>query len=259
MSEITVEKLISSGTHFGHLTSKWNPAMEDFVIMEKNGIHVIDLKQTIKGIEKATEFVSNIVKNGGEVLFVGTKKQAKDIIKEEAIKSNMHYIAERWLGGTMTNYVTIKKSIRRMKQLQKESQNENEWENLTKKEVLHLIKEKEKLELILGGIANMRRLPDVLFIADINRENIAVLEALKLDIPIIGIVDTDSNPSMIDIPIPANDDSYRTIQLITKEITNAILMAKQSEKKESYEAPKKPIEKRHVAKKVEHKVEDKKD
>lgn len=232
MAEITIEKLISSGSHFGHLSSKWNPSMKDFVIMEKNGIHVIDLKQTMKAIDKASDLISNVVRKDGEVLFVGTKKQAKDIIKDEAIRSNMHYIAERWLGGTLTNYVTIKKSIRHMKKLQKESQNEDEWENFTKKEILMLIKEKNKLELVLGGIKNMKRLPDVMFIADTNHENIAVSEANKLDIPIIGIVDTDSDPSLIDIPIPANDDSYRTIQLITKQMADAILAEKKGGEKE---------------------------
>lgn len=232
MAEITIEKLISSGSHFGHLSSKWNPSMKDFVIMEKNGIHVIDLKQTMKAIDKASDLISNVVRKDGEVLFVGTKKQAKDIIKDEAIRSNMHYIAERWLGGTLTNYVTIKKSIRHMKKLQKESQNEDEWENFTKKEILMLIKEKNKLELVLGGIKNMKRLPDVMFIADTNHENIAVSEANKLDIPIIGIVDTDSDPSLIDIPIPANDDSYRTIQLITKQMADAILAEKKGREKE---------------------------
>jgi len=230
MAEITIEKLISSGSHFGHLTSKWNPSMKNYVIMEKNGIHVIDLKQTMKAIDKASDLIGNIVRKGGEVLFVGTKKQAKDIIKEEAIRSNMHYIVERWLGGTLTNYVTIRKSVRHMKKLQKESQNENEWENFTKKEILQLIKEMNKLELVLGGIKDMKRLPDVLFIVDTNHENIAVSEAIKLDIPIIGIVDTDSDPSLIDIPIPANDDSYRTIQLITRQMTDAILAEKKGGK-----------------------------
>ncbi|MDA3871228.1 MAG: 30S ribosomal protein S2 [Candidatus Marinimicrobia bacterium] len=234
MAEITIEKLISSGSHFGHLTSKWNPSMKNYVIMEKNGIHVIDLKQTMKAIDKASDLIGNIVRKGGEVLFVGTKKQAKDIIKEEAIRSNMHYIAERWLGGTLTNYVTIRKSVRHMKKLQKESQNENEWENFTKKEILQLIKEMNKLELVLGGIKNMKRLPDVLFIVDTNHENIAVSEAIKLDIPIIGIVDTDSDPSLIDVPIPANDDSYRTIQLITKQMTDAILAEKKGGKTDNY-------------------------
>jgi small subunit ribosomal protein S2 len=230
MAEITIEKLISSGSHFGHLTSKWNPSMKNYVIMEKNGIHVIDLKQTMKAIDKASDLIGNIVRKGGEVLFVGTKKQAKDIIKEEAIRSNMHYIAERWLGGTLTNYVTIRKSVRHLEKLQKESQNENEWENFTKKEILQLIKKKNKLELVLGGIKDMKRLPDVLFIVDTNHENIAVSEAIKLDIPIIGIVDTDSDPSLIDIPIPANDDSYRTIQLITRQMTDAILAEKKGGK-----------------------------
>ncbi len=232
MADITIEKLVSSGAHFGHLTSKWNPRMRDFVVMEKNGIHIIDLKKTIKAIEKASDLVSDIVRKGGEVLFVGTKKQAKEIIKDEAVNSGMHYISERWLGGTLTNFVTIKKRIRYMQKLQKESQNENEWENLTKKEVLQILKQKEKLELVLGGITNMRRLPEILFIADTTHENIAVSEAIKLDIPIIGIVDTDADPSLIDIPIPANDDSYRTIQLITKQITEAILREKKGGKAE---------------------------
>ncbi|MDD3807390.1 MAG: 30S ribosomal protein S2 [Candidatus Marinimicrobia bacterium] len=230
MNTITLETLLTTGAHFGHLTSKWNPAMRDYIFMEKNGIHIIDLKKTIQLLEKAAEFATDLSRKGGEFLFVGTKKQAQNIIEDEAIRCKSHYITERWLGGTLTNFVTIKRSIRRMMQLQRDSENEEAWANLTKKEILGLMREKEKLELLHRGIKDMKKLPDALFIVDTVYEKIAVAEAQKLDIPIIALIDTNADPSVIDYPIPANDDSIRTIQLITRRIADAILEGKSGKK-----------------------------
>ncbi len=233
MENITIENLISAGAHFGHLTSKWNPKMKKYVFMEKNGIHVIDLEQTLKALEKANKFVGDIVRNGGEILFVGTKKQAKNVLEDEAIRCGAHYITERWLGGALTNFQTIRRSIRRLEQLQREAENEDAWANLTKKEVLGLMREREKLELLHRGIQHMRRLPDAIFIVDTIEEKIAVHEARKLDIPIIGILDTNADPEVVDIPIPANDDSIRAIHLITKTLADTIMEAKRGSKKQA--------------------------
>lgn len=230
MEKITLENLLSAGAHFGHLTSKWNPAMKDFIFMEKNGIHIIDLNKTIVAIEEAAEFMKNIVREGGEVLMVGTKRQARTIIEDEAARSGMHFITERWLGGTLTNFITIKRSIRRMMQLQKESESENAWSNLTKKEVLGLMREKEKLETLHRGIKDMKKIPDCLYIVDAEYEQTAIKEAIRLDIPIVAIVDTNANPSTVDVPIPANDDSFRTVQMITQYLADAILEAKGTSK-----------------------------
>ena len=204
--------------------------------MEKNGIHVIDLEQTLKALEKANKFVGDIVRGGGEILFVGTKKQAKNVLEDEAIRCGAHYITERWLGGALTNFQTIRRSIRRLEQLQREAENEDAWANLTKKEVLGLMREREKLELLHRGIQNMRRLPDAIFIVDTIEEKIAVHEARKLDIPIIGILDTNADPEVVDIPIPANDDSIRAINVITKTLADTILEARRGSKKQAREA-----------------------
>ncbi|HDR04698.1 MAG TPA: 30S ribosomal protein S2 [Candidatus Marinimicrobia bacterium] len=223
MEKITLEVLLSTGAHFGHLTSKWNPAMKDYIFMEKNGIHIIDLNKTLVAIEKAAEFMAGIIREGGEILMVGTKKQARSIIKDEAERAKMHYITERWLGGTLTNFITIKRSIRRMQQLQKESESENAWTNLTKKEILGLLREKEKLEILHQGIKDMKKIPDCLYIIDADYEATAIQEALRLDIPIVAIVDTNADPSLVDVPIPANDDSYRTIQMITQYLADTVI------------------------------------
>jgi small subunit ribosomal protein S2 len=223
MEKITLETLLSTGAHFGHLTSKWNPAMKDFIFMEKNGIHIIDLNKTLVAIEKAAEFMAGIIREGGEILMVGTKKQAQSIIKDEAERAKMHFITERWLGGTLTNFITIKRSIRRMQQLQKESESENAWANLTKKEILGLLREKEKLETLHQGIKDMKKIPDCLYIIDADYEATAIQEALRLDIPIVAIVDTNADPSLVDVPIPANDDSYRTIQMITQYLADTVI------------------------------------
>ena len=225
MTDINLEALIGAGTHFGHLTSKWNPKMKPFLFMEKNGIHIIDLQKTLSGLEKATDKVRSVVKGGGDILFVGTKKQAKDILREEASRCGMFYVVERWLGGTLTNFSTIKRSIRRLKQLEKDSTS-GLYENLTKKEVLNLEREREKLETLHSGIKEMRRYPEMLFVVDTVAEEIAVREAQRLDIPVVGIVDTNADPELIDFPIPANDDSIRTIALITRQISNAVLEAR---------------------------------
>ncbi|BFN36847.1 30S ribosomal protein S2 [Fidelibacter multiformis] len=242
MNTITIETLLGTGAHFGHLASKWNPAMKDYIFMEKNGIHIIDLKKTIQAMEEAAEFVSDLSRQGGEILFVGTKKQARSVIEDEAIRSKNHYITERWLGGTLTNFVTIKRSIRRMMQLQRDSESDDAWANLTKKEILGLMREKEKLESLHRGIKDMKKLPDALFIVDTVHEKIAVAEARKLDIPIIALLDTNADPSVIDYPIPANDDSIRTIQLITRRLADAALEGKSGKKEKVEEKTEEKIE-----------------
>jgi len=231
MEKITVENLLATGAHFGHLTSKWNPAMKDFIFSKKNGIHIIDLKQTVTAIERAAEFLNDLVRKGGEILFVGTKKQAKSIIEDEALRGNIHYITERWLGGTLTNFVTIKRSIRRLEQLQKESENEEAWKSLTKKEILGMLREKDKLHLLHRGIKNMKKLPDAVFVVDSVYEATAIHEARILDIPVLAITDTNADPQDVDFPIPANDDSYRTIQLITKAMADAAIAGRNFNRK----------------------------
>jgi len=225
MTDINLEALIGAGTHFGHLTSKWNPKMKPYIFMEKNGIHIIDLQKTLEGLDKAVDRVRSVVRGGGDILFVGTKKQAKDILREEASRCGMFYVVERWLGGTLTNFSTIKRSIRRLKQLEKDSTS-GLYENLTKKEVLTLEREREKLETLHSGIKEMRRYPELIFVVDTVMEDIAVAEAHRLDIPIVGITDTNADPELVDYPIPANDDSIRTIALITRQISNAVLEAR---------------------------------
>jgi len=251
MEQLTIESLISAGAHFGHLTSKWNPKMKKYVFMEKNGIHIIDLEMTLKALEKACKYLNDVVRKGGEVLFVGTKKQAKNVLEDEAIRCGAHYITERWLGGALTNFSTIRRSIRRLEQLQNESENEDAWKNLTKKEVLGLMREREKLEVLHRGIQNMRRLPDVVVVVDTIEEKIAVHEARKLDIPVIGILDTNGDPGEVDFPIPANDDSIRAIHLITKTLADTILEAKQSNKKQVKEPAAKEEVKKQEPKKAE--------
>jgi len=225
MTEVNLEALIGAGAHFGHLTSKWNPKMKPYIFMEKNGIHIIDLKRTIDGLERALDKVRAVVKDGGDILFVGTKKQAKDILREEASRCGMFYVVERWLGGTLTNFSTIKRSIRRLKQLEKDSTS-GLYENLTKKEVLELEREREKLETLHSGIKEMKRYPELLFVVDTELEDIAVAEADRLDIPVVAIVDTNADPEIVDFPIPANDDSIRTIALIARQVSNAVLEAR---------------------------------
>ena len=221
MSKVKFEDLLSTGAHFGHVTRKWNPNFKPFILMEKNGVHIINLEQTIRHLENALDFIRSKTKKNAEFLFVGTKKQAKDIVQEEADRCSMFYVVERWLGGTLTNFSTIKKSIKRLHLLEKEGS--QIYENQTKKEIQMLNRERIKLSDQHRGIKDMRRLPDAVIIVDANLESTAVMEANRLGIPIIAIVDSNTDPTQIKYPIPANDDSIRTIQLIMSVIADTIL------------------------------------
>jgi len=223
MSEVNFENLLSTGAHFGHVTRKWHPSYEPYILMERNGIHIINLEETLSGLKKAQDFISNVVNKNGEVLFVGTKKQARDIVQQEADRCGMFYVVERWLGGTLTNYSTIKKSIKRLQLLEKEGS--TIYQDLTKKEIQMLNRERVKLADQHRGIKDMRRVPDVLVVVDANFESTAVKEATKLEIPVVAIVDSNTDPSLVSHVIPANDDSIRTIQLILSALTNTILSA----------------------------------
>ena len=221
MSEVNFENLLSTGAHFGHVTRKWHPSYEPYILMERNGVHIINLEETLSGLKKAQDFLSKVVNKNGEVLFVGTKKQAKDIVQQEADRCGMFYVVERWLGGTLTNYSTIKKSIKRLQLLEKEGS--TIYQDLTKKEIQMLNRERVKLADQHRGIKDMRRVPDVLVVVDANFETTAVKEATRLEIPVIAIVDSNTDPSLVSHVIPANDDSIRTIQLILSALTNTIL------------------------------------
>ena len=224
MARISFDDLLSIGAHFGHVVRKWNPNFQPYVLMEKNGVHIINLEETLKNIERALHFITDVISRNGEILFVGTKKQAKDIIQQEADRCGMFYVVERWLGGTLTNFSTIKKSIKRLQLLEKEGS--SIYENLTKKELQMLNRERIKLSDQHRGIKDMRRLPDAVVIVDAFFESIAIKEANLLEIPVIAIVDSNTDPRKIDYPIPANDDSIRTIQLIISTLTDAVIEAR---------------------------------
>ena len=222
--EVTFDNLLSTGAHFGHLTRRWHPNYEPYILMERNGIHIINLEETLKGLTKAIDFLTDNVTDGGEILFVGTKKNAKDIIQQEADKCGMFYVVERWLGGTLTNFSTIRKSIKRLQLLEKESS--PLYESATKKEILSLEREMIRLQDLHRGIKDMKRLPNAIFIVDARHESIAINEAHRLEIPVIAMVDTNTDPEVIDYPIPANDDSIRAIKLIVGEVSRAICDAR---------------------------------
>ena len=249
MPEIKFEDLLGTGAHFGHVTRKWNPNFKPHILLEKNGVHIINLESTIEGFNKAAAFVKEIISKNGEVLFVGTKKQAQDIVQQEADKCSMFYIVERWLGGTLTNFSTIKKSIKRLKMLEKEGS--KLYENLTKKETQMLNRERVKLADQHRGIKDMRRLPDAVIVVDAQYEDTAIREAKRLFIPVIAIVDSNTDPTKVDYPIPANDDSIRTIQLIIAALADAVNEArgivaeknkKKSEKKLETNADEKSVQ-----------------
>lgn len=221
MARTTYQDLLDAGVHFGHLTRKWNPKMAQYIFMERNGIHIIDLNKTLTRVEEAASAIKQIVKSGRKVLFVSTKKQAKDIVAEYARSVNMPYVTERWLGGMLTNFATVRKSIKKMTNIDKMTK-DGTYDVLSKKEKLMIQRERIKLESLLGGIADLNRLPAALFIIDVKKEHIAVTEALKLNIPTFAMVDTNSDPSDIDFPIPANDDATKSISLITSIIIDAI-------------------------------------
>ena len=218
----SVEELLKSGAHFGHLTRRWNPKMKEFIFMQRNGIHIIDLKKSQGYLQEALDEVTKLARAGKTILFVGTKKQAQEIIRTEAIRCGMPFVTHRWLGGMLTNFSTVRKSISRMEEIER-MKTDGTFEELTKKEGLMLEREREKLEQTLGGIANMTRIPGAIFVVDTIKEHIAINEAVKLNIPIIGMVDTNSDPDIPDHIIPANDDSARTIQLVTSLIADAII------------------------------------
>ena len=226
MAVITMKQLLEGGVHFGHQTRRWNPKMKEYIFTERNGIYIIDLQQTIKKVEEAYMFVRDTVANGGTILFVGTKKQAQDSIREEAERCGMFYINNRWLGGTLTNFTTIKGRIARLKELE-EMEASGTFDVLPKKEVAKLHLEKEKLEKNLGGIKEMTRLPSAVFVVDPKKEHIAVREARRLNIPIVGIVDTNCDPEEVDYVIPGNDDAIRAIKLMTTTMANAVLEGNQ--------------------------------
>jgi len=215
MSQITQQELLEAGVHFGHLTRKWNPKMAPYIFMEKNGIHLIDLNKTVVKLDEAASAIKNIVKSGRKVLFVATKKQAKEIIENEAARVNMPFVTERWLGGMLTNFATVRKSIKKLQTLEKMA-SDGTYANINKKERLMVEREKVKLSRLLGGIADLNRLPAALFIIDIKREHIAVAEAQKLNIPTFGVVDTNSDPTLVDYAIPANDDAAKSIAIIAR-------------------------------------------
>ncbi len=234
MSKITHEELLEAGVHFGHLTRKWNPKMAPYIFMEKNGIHLIDLHKTAVKLDEAAQAIKNIVKSGRKILYVATKKQAKEIMETEAKRVNMPYVCDRWLGGMLTNFGTVRKSIKKMQTLEKLAQ-DGTYVNINKKERLMIDREKIKLNKVLGGISDLNRLPAALLIVDIKREHIAVAEATKLNIPTFGIVDTNSDPTIVDFPIPANDDAAKSIALITRYITDAIVEGLSERKREKEE------------------------
>ncbi len=227
MTKVTLKQLLAAGAHFGHLTSRWDPRMKPYIFTQKNGIHIIDIKKTERLLAKAQEEIARITAAGEDVLFVGTKKQAKEVVRTEAERCGAYYIDERWLGGTLTNFSTIRKSIRHLKDLEKKSA-DGTYENITKKEILMIEREKEKMDKVLHGIKEMKRLPGALFVIDIRKEYISVREAKKLGIPVFAIVDTNVNPNGIDYPIPANDDASHSIALITKALADAIIEGSQA-------------------------------
>ena len=226
MAVISMKQLLEAGVHFGHQTRRWNPKMAEYIFAERNGIYIIDLQKTVRKVDEAYRAVSEACTNGGEILFVGTKKQAADSIKEEAVRCGMHYVNERWLGGMLTNFKTMQQRVARLKDLRK-MQEDGRLEKLTKKEIAKLMHEMEKLERNLGGVTNMKRIPDIMFVVDSRKEHLAVQEARTLGIPIVGIVDTNCDPDEIDHVIPGNDDAIRAIKLIAGRLADAVIEARQ--------------------------------
>jgi len=222
MAQIEYKDLLDAGVHFGHLTRKWDPRMAPYIFMEKNGIHIIDLNKTVAALDEACNAIKGIVRSGRKVMFVATKKQAQEIVSEEARRLKMPYVTDRWQGGMLTNFATIRKSLKKMQTLDKMLKDEETVKSIAKRERLTKTRDKEKLERVLGGIADLTRLPAALFIVDVKREHIAVSEAHRLGIPVFAMCDTNSNPEEVDFAIPANDDAYKSIALITLAIGRAI-------------------------------------
>ena len=221
MPNIEYKDLLNAGVHFGHMKRKWNPKMSPYIFMERKGIHIIDLNRTIEGLEKAARSMKHLAKSGEKIMFVATKKQARDIVRKEAQSVNMPYVTNRWLGGMMTNFSTIRKSVKKMQKIES-MLNDKTLTGITKKERLTLSREKAKLDKVLGGIANLNRIPAAVFVVDITHEHLAVAEANKLGMKTYAMVDTNSNPNKVDFPIPANDDASKSVEIITKYLVEAI-------------------------------------
>ena len=228
MSVVSMKQLLEAGVHFGHQTRRWNPKMSKYIYVERNGIHIIDLQKTVKKLEEAYAFIREVSAEGGEILFVGTKKQAMDSVREEAIRAGMPYVNARWLGGMMTNFETIKKRIKRLEQL-KAMEADGTFDMLPKKEVIKLQLETEKLEKFIGGISGMKKQPAALFVVDPRKEKIAIAEAHKLGIPVVAIVDTNCDPDEVDYVIPGNDDAIRAVRLIAGAMADAVIEGRQGE------------------------------
>ena len=235
MAVITMKQLLEAGVHFGHQTRKWNPKMKKYIFTERNGIYIIDLQKTVKKLDEAYNFVREVSANGGEILFVGTKKQAQESIRDEATRCGMHYVNARWLGGMLTNFKTMRTRVERLAQLKK-MQEDGTFDMLPKKEVMKLMGDMEKLEKYLGGVKDMKKLPGALFVIDPRKEHNAIAEARKLHIPIVAIVDTNCDPDEVDYVIPGNDDAIRAIRLISQTMANAVLEGRQGEDAETVEA-----------------------
>ncbi|AIM25107.1 30S ribosomal protein S2 [Melissococcus plutonius] len=228
MAVISMKQLLEAGVHFGHQTRRWNPKMKKYIFTERNGIYIIDLQKTVKLVDAAYDYMKNVAEDGGVALFVGTKKQAQEAIKDEAIRAGQYYVNHRWLGGTLTNWDTIQKRIARLKQINT-MEEDGTFDVLPKKEVVGLNKERERLEKFLGGIADMPRIPDVMYVVDPRKERIAVQEAQKLNIPIVAMVDTNCDPDEIDVVIPSNDDAIRAVKLLTAKMADAFIEGNQGE------------------------------
>lgn len=237
MAVISMKGLLEAGVHFGHQTRRWNPKMQRYIFTERNGIYIIDLQKTVQKVEDAYKFVRDLVGDGGEILFVGTKKQAQEAIESQAKRCGMHYVNQRWLGGMLTNFETIRKRVDRLFELEA-MEEDGTFDVLPKKEVIQLRHEAERLEKFLGGIKNMKRLPDAIYVVDPKKEKIAVHEARILGIPVVGIIDTNCDPDEIDHPIPGNDDAIRSVKLLTETMANAVIEANQGQEEEAQPAQK---------------------
>ena len=245
-NKLQYKDLLDAGVHFGHLTRKWDPRMAPYIFMERNGIHIVDLNKTLNCLGEASSAIKNIVRSGRKVMFVATKKQAKEIVSAEAARLNMPFVTERWLGGMLTNFATIRKSLKKLSSIDKLMKEEG-YKNLAKRERLMKSREKAKLERVLGGITDLTRLPAALFVIDIKREHIAVAEAQKLNIPVFALVDTNSDPNQADFPIPGNDDAFKSIEVITNAMGKAIEEGLQERKKDKEEREREKAEKEKAA------------
>jgi small subunit ribosomal protein S2 len=231
MAQIQYKELLDAGVHFGHLTRKWDPRMAPYIFMEKNGIHIIDLNKTLASLDQASAAMRQIIRSGRKVMFVATKKQAQEVVASEALRLKMPFVTERWLGGMLTNFATVRKSLKKLSSIEKLMKEET-FNNMAKRERLMVSRERDKLQRVLGGIADLTRLPAALFVIDVKREHIAIAEAKKLGIPVFAMVDTNSNPEEVDFPIPANDDAYKSVSIITLAIGKVIEEALMERKKD---------------------------